>query len=443
MSISVDSPLSDLDDSNLKDDGTPGGAAFGGGVREVAAGPVADDLDWDDESDEFEDEADEPTRIMAGFSDGFFFSDRFKIRDVLGSGGMGTVYDAIDMQSDRRVALKVLKKKRGSEESAARFRREAEILATIDHPSVVGIHGFGAAQDGTLWLAMEYLEGETLRERVANRGPMDPTELAPVIAAACAALSSTHARGVIHRDLKPDNIFLTSATPPEVKILDFGLSLSLSSKKLTQTGTVIGTPRYMAPEQIKSAHAAGAQADIYALGVIAYEVMTGESPFVASDHGQLLGAILTGRKQPLHEHKPDYPEAIEEVLVRAMAPSTDDRYQTPEEFAAAFSDAASIHEVLRNTPAPERVRGKPTVRMPTPPPELKAPPTGPKAPQTTEEQRRARVDLLDTNPPGGGLAAPKAPDEEPEIPRWMIPFIVLGGFAIMGVGAAIAYLLIR
>jgi hypothetical protein len=210
-----------------------------------------------DTLDEFDLDEIEPTRVMSSFEDGFFFADRFKIDEVLGSGGMGTVYDAHDMQTGHRVALKVLKKTKSSGESEDRFRREAEILASIDHPGIVGIHGFGAAPDGTLWLAMEYLEGVTLREKVSRDGPMDPAELCPIITAACAALSETHARGVVHRDLKPDNIFLTSSTPPEVKILDFGLSLTLTSKKLTATGTIIGTPRYMAPEQIKSAHAAG------------------------------------------------------------------------------------------------------------------------------------------------------------------------------------------
>ena len=309
-------------------------------------------LDSVDTLDELDLEEMEPTRVMSSFEDGFFFADRFKVDEVLGSGGMGTVYDARDMQTGHRVALKVLKKTKASGESEERFRREAEILASIHHPGIVGIHGFGAAPDGTLWLAMEYLKGHTLREHVANHGPMNPAELCPVITATCAALTETHARGIIHRDLKPDNIFLTSARPPQVKILDFGLSLSLSSKKLTATGTVIGTPRYMAPEQIKSAHAAGAPADVYALGVIAYECLAGQSPFAASDHGQLLGAILTGRTQPLADLCPDYPEALAECLRRAMHPDVGQRYATPEEFAVDFADAASIYAAVAATPAP-------------------------------------------------------------------------------------------
>lgn len=384
-----------------------------------------------DTLDEFDLEEVEPTRVMASFADGFFFADRFKIDEVLGSGGMGTVYDARDMQTGRRVALKVLKKK-SSDEAEERFRREAEILASIDHPGIVGIHGFGAARDGTLWLAMEHLDGLTLREHVAAHGAMDPTTLSPVIVAACAALSETHARGVIHRDLKPDNVFLTSASPPQVKILDFGLSLALSNKKLTATGTVIGTPRYMAPEQIKSAHAAGAQADIYALGVIAYECLAGQSPFAASDHGQLLGAILTGRTQPLSELCPDYPEALGACLQRAMSPDVATRYATPEAFAEDFADAASIYTAVVEVPAPKAVAGKPTVRMPAAP-----------AAATADEPVRDSSPRFSS--PDGFQAAVEQPVAKPparndlHVPTWMIPLVILGGAAIMGVGAAIAY----
>ena len=423
MSISVDGPHNDIfnlefDEADLEE------------IESLASVDSAEDWSRSGQRD-FDDV--EPTRVMSRFSDGFFFADRFQIHRVLGSGGMGTVYEATDMLSDQRVALKVLKKKKASDESAARFRREAEILSAIEHPGIVGIHGFGGAADGTLWLAMEYLDGETLREYVAKRGPQDPVSFAPILRALCDALAATHARGVVHRDLKPDNIFLTADEPPQPKILDFGLSLALSSKKLTQTGTVIGTPRYMAPEQIKSAHAADAQADIYALGVITYEVLTGQSPFAASDQGQLLGAILTGRKQPLHEVNPEYPEALEDTLVQAMAPKTEDRYQTPAEFVAAFEDAAEIYDALRATPEPHRVSGKPTLRMDGPPPGAERG----RDDETTRKAIHAPTSFRENLPKVARV--PKMPDDDSEIPRWMIPFVVLGGFAIMGLGAALAY----
>lgn len=400
-----------------------------------------------DELDGFDLDEIEPTRVMSSFEDGFFFADRFKIDEVLGSGGMGTVYDAKDIQTGHRVALKVLKKTKSSSESEERFRREAEILASIDHPGIVGIHGFGAAPDGTLWLAMEYLEGLTLREKVARDGPMTPAQLCPIVTAACAALSETHARGVVHRDLKPDNVFLTSSTPPEVKILDFGLSLTLTSKKLTATGTIIGTPRYMAPEQIKSAHAAGAQADVYALGVIAYECLAGQSPFVASDHGQLLGAILTGRTQALAALKPDYPEALDACLKKAISPDLGVRYKTPEAFAVDFADAASIYAALIEIPPPKAVRGKPTVRMATPAerddatvqtgqPRFSSPDGFTPGEKKPSEQKPGDKTPGDKKP-GSKVARPL------HVPAWMIPLVLLGGAGIMALGAAIAYWFMR
>jgi serine/threonine-protein kinase len=298
----------------------------------------------DDDGDDFPDGFEEPTTVMAPFSMGAVFGERFCIERSLGAGGMGTVYEATDLSKDgEKVALKVLKKAKLMDgEAQQRFRREAEILASINHPGIVQIKGFGQARDGTPWIAMERLHGETLRQRVQREGALTPVQLVPILYAVAEPLTEAHATGIVHRDLKPDNIFLTEDVAAPVKILDFGLSTSLSSKKLTRTGTVIGTPRYMSPEQIASAHASDGQADVYALGVIIYESLAGQSPFVASDHGQLLGAILTGRVEPLHAVLPDIPPEIEQVVLRAIARSTDERYRTPSEFARAFARAVAL-----------------------------------------------------------------------------------------------------
>jgi len=298
----------------------------------------------DDDGDGFSDGFDEPTTVMAPFSQGAVFAERFCIQKSLGVGGMGTVYEATDLSKEgEAIALKVLKKAKLMDgEAQQRFRREAEILASINHPGIVQIKGFGQARDGTPWIAMERLHGETLRQRVEREGALSPAQLVPILYAVAEPLTEAHATGIVHRDLKPDNIFLSSDVAAPVKILDFGLSTSLSSKKLTRTGTVIGTPRYMSPEQIASAHASDGQADVYALGVIVYEALTGQSPFVASDHGQLLGAILTGRVEPLHSVLPDIRPEIEEVVLRAIARSTDERYRTPSEFARAFARAVAL-----------------------------------------------------------------------------------------------------
>lgn len=279
---------------------------------------------------------------------GQIFGGRFRIDGEIGRGGMGMVFEATDLEAGDSVAIKMLGKRGAlSEDARARFQREASILAGLDHPGIVALRASGDSEDGQLWMAMELLHGETLRGRVERLGPMALSEIAPIIDAACDALQVAHEHGVVHRDLKPDNIYLTGDPTWPVKLLDFGLSQHRGSAKLTQTGTVLGTPRYMSPEQIASAHQAAAPTDVYALGIILYESLAGQSPFAASDQGQLLGAIVSGRKEPLDKLRSDLPNAVIEVVEKATAHRVEDRYQTPHQFAAALAEAAGANESQR------------------------------------------------------------------------------------------------
>lgn len=301
----------------------------------------------------FDEAHEEATEVVGAMSPGSFFGDRFRLEGSLGAGAMGAVFHASDLRNDgKAVALKVLLKSAREEKARQRFEREYEALSSIKHVGIVDIYGFGYdSRRGMPWLAMEKLDGETLRGCVERKGGLEPARVALIVGNVADALEAAHAKGVIHRDLKPDHIFLVGKRG-KVKIIDFGLSLVRDSKKLTATGTVIGTPRYMAPEQIASAHAATEAADVYALGVVAYEALVGDSPFVASDQGQLLGAILAGRRKPLLEARPDLSPALETVLNKAMAPQVADRYATPGEFASAFMDAAGISPTRRRRTAP-------------------------------------------------------------------------------------------
>src|SRR5690606_20274145 len=278
----------------------------------------------------------------ATFVPGTVFADRFRLEAEIGMGGMSLVYAAQDLLRGRPVALKVLRfpeKKR--EIGLERFRRETETLRLVNHPGIVGIEDCGVVDTHTAWIAMELLEGETLRERVERTGPFSLHELLPIVATAADALAYAHSVGVVHRDLKPDNLFLPlDPRAASVKIIDFGLSRAADAKKLTQTGSVVGTPRYMAPEQIASAHTADPRVDVYALGLIVYEALAGKSPFVASDHGQLLGAIIQGRMEPLAGLRPDLSPDVARVIERATAPSPDDRYESAPAFAKALRKAA-------------------------------------------------------------------------------------------------------
>lgn len=309
--------------------------------------------------DQLDDEFEEytPTQVVGAFEAGSLYGERFVIEGKLGSGGMGDVFIAVDITTSERVALKVLRTRKIKGEAEERFRREVDILAQANHACIVGIRGFGHAADGSLWLAMEHLEGESLRQRVKRLGPRDPRELAPILAAACDAVGEAHRRGIIHRDLKPDHLFLPRTGKPPVKILDFGLSISSGSKKLTKTGTVLGTPRYMAPEQIASAHGSDGRADIYSLGVIIYEALAGDSPFVASDHGQLLGAILTGKVEPLMARRPDLPIGVVRAVEIAMARAVELRWQSPREFADAFVKGVSGDRLDRYADRARRAMG--------------------------------------------------------------------------------------
>lgn len=296
----------------------------------------------------------------ASFVPGTVFAGRFRLEAEIGMGGMSLVYAAHDLERDRAVALKVLRfpeKKR--EVGLERFRRETETLRRVNHPAIVGIEDCGVVDARTAWIAMELLDGETLRERVERKGPLSLDELLDVIDAAAEALTYAHSFGVVHRDLKPDNLFLPrDPRVSPVKIIDFGLSHVADAKKLTQTGSVVGTPRYMAPEQIASAHTADPRVDVYALGVIVYEALTGASPFVASDHGQLLGAIISGRIEPLGRFRPDLSPDVGRVIERATAPSPDDRYASAVAFAKALRKAAEgkpvTHREIRRPDASSR-----------------------------------------------------------------------------------------
>lgn len=340
------------------------------------------------------DDAEDATEVVAPFSPGSFFGERFRIEEPLGVGAMGTVFRAVDLERNEDVALKVLLKQRRDEELRERFAREAEILQKMTHPAIVRVRGFGHAADGRVpWLAMELIRGETLGARIRRKGSLEPEELAPILRTIADALEVAHARGIVHRDLKPDHIFLVPDDPQcVVRIIDFGLSRAVTAKKITKTGSIIGTPRYMAPELLASARNAAPASDIYALGVIIYEALAGKSPFAASDHGQLLGAILQGRRQPITAHRPELGSAIDEVLQKAMAREPADRWSTPLEFAEAFTRAAGVSGSL--------------------PPRLSSP---------------------------EGLPAASAPPR-----RWSsYALAFLAGCALAGVGAALTYLLLK
>jgi serine/threonine protein kinase len=282
-------------------------------------------------------------------------SRRFRIVRRLGAGGMGTVFLAEQIAvGDRPVALKVLNRKLLDDpEFLLRFQNEASSTGRIHHPNVVTIHESGQADDGTPYIAMEFLEGESLRQALARRGALPVPEVAEILQQAARGLNAAHKLGIIHRDLKPDNIFLTRGDEDEtiVKVVDFGIAKLRESATHTQTGMVLGTPAYMSFEQASGVRSdeLDARSDIYSLGVVVYEMLTGRTPFKSDTPVGYLRMHMQEDPPPFRTVKPDLPALpqVESVVMKALTKDRDQRYTSVLEFAQAFGGAAE--------PAPEAV----------------------------------------------------------------------------------------
>jgi tRNA A-37 threonylcarbamoyl transferase component Bud32 len=258
--------------------------------------------------------------------------DTYKVVRVLAEGGMGRVYEATHTRiATKRFAIKVLLAElKHSLDVRLRFRREAEAAASVEHPNVVGVHDFGYAPDGRPYLVCDFLEGRELGDMLAPRVPL-PYPLAATIARQlCAALQTAHEKGVIHRDIKPANVFLIGPDDaPQVKILDFGLSkiVELTEAGVTQTGVIMGTPSYMAPEQARGERA-DHRVDIYGVGAVLYACLTGRPPHEEESAQQTILAVMTREAPRPCSIIPGIPTGLEVVVQRAMANQPGDRYAT-------------------------------------------------------------------------------------------------------------------
>jgi eukaryotic-like serine/threonine-protein kinase len=264
---------------------------------------------------------------MTEFAPGAIVAGRFRIDRVLGSGGMSLVYAARHTVSRKRVALKVLRELPATQPATRRrFLREARAACAVHHPNVLEIDDVIELPDGTLVLVMDLLEGESLAKRLARVGPLPLSELAPIMMQVIAGVSAAHAIGIVHRDLKPENIFLLDggATSVDVKVIDFGIAKftaragdAARSQTETKAGAMIGTPFYMSPEQV---HGEGVdpRSDIWALGVILYEALSGVRPFDGETVPRILLRITKGMIVPIERHVPDLPPALASLIGRML-----------------------------------------------------------------------------------------------------------------------------
>ena len=272
---------------------------------------------------------------------------KYRIESVIGEGGMGAVFAATHTVTEKRVALKWMRPDLvGQHGAVQRFMREAQAAGRLNHPNVVDIYDIGE-HDGSPFLVMEYLQGEPLGAAL-ERALLTPQQVVRYLLPAMRGVSAAHAKGVVHRDLKPDNIFLcknADGSYREPKVLDFGISKVTSTDgqlnpRLTRTGAVMGTPYYMSPEQLRDAAEIDERTDVYAFGVILYESLTGRVPFDAENYSALILEIATATPKRPRALRPEIPDGLERVVLKAMARSPDDRYANVEGLARALEPFA-------------------------------------------------------------------------------------------------------
>ena len=274
------------------------------------------------------------------------FDGRYRIEAVLGEGGIGRVYSATHLKLGRRVAIKVLLEEHRERPSVrARFAQEAKTLASLQHPNIVTITDFGMSDD-LPFLVMEQVEGRELNEVLRDEGMLDPGRALAIFRQILGGLAYAHQEDLVHRDLKPANVLLRQLPDgrEHAELLDFGLAKFITepanAPKLTQVGMVVGTPAYMAPEQIEPA-SVDARTDIYSAGVILYELLTGHLPFPSGDTATVLRAHLITPPPSLRESRPEIPTALEAVVLRALQKKPADRFATAQEMLVALEAALS------------------------------------------------------------------------------------------------------
>jgi serine/threonine-protein kinase len=272
---------------------------------------------------------------------------RYSITRKIGQGGMGVVYEATHTLIGKRVAVKVLLDKYARKEQVvARLEQEARLASSIGHENIIDITDFGLTEDGRTFVVMEFLEGESLAELLNREGPLPEARIVDIAHQIASALGAAHDKGIVHRDVKPENVFLLRRKERDfVKVVDFGISKSLrasdageeDSPRLTQTGMVLGTPLYMSPEQARGDEELDHRIDVYAVGVIMNELATGRVPFTGTNYLSIISQVLNDTPKSPRVYRPELSGEIEAVILKALEKDRDDRYQNTAEMVADLS----------------------------------------------------------------------------------------------------------
>jgi serine/threonine-protein kinase len=276
---------------------------------------------------------------------------RFRLERPLGHGGIATVYLGYDSELDRPVAIKVLAENlAGDEAFRRRFLREARLSARLSHPNVVSVYDAGEEADGRPYIVTELVDGETLAEVLSVRGPLPADETAALAVQACRGLAHAHAAGLVHRDVKPQNLLLRP--DGTLKVADFGIARAAEGTALTQAGTVLGTAAYLSPEQALGQEATPA-ADVYSLGAVLYELLTGRPPYELDSLADLAAKQAEGAITPVSELAPGVPQRVEDAIMRSLARNPAYRPASADEFAQELEPSVTTTAALPR-PRPAR-----------------------------------------------------------------------------------------
>ena len=358
-------------------------------------------------------------------TEGEVLAGKYRIERIIGQGGMGVVLSAIHLQLHQRVAIKLLTAE-ANKETVKRFRREAQAAFGLKSEHVARVIDIGVLETGAPYMVMEYLEGSDLSQVLRQRGPLALEEAVEYVLHACEGIAEAHAAGIVHRDLKPANLFLTSAADgtPTVKVLDFGIISKPSTSEppssgaepemaLTRTAMVLGSPLYMSPEQMRSARTVDARADIWSLGAILYQLLTGRVPFETTSLAELILMINGERPPPPAFFRPDLPPAMEAAILRCLEKNREDRFATIAELAEAIApfgpldaqgSVAKIRRMLGVVATSPR--GAPSRAASSVPGALSAP--GAARPSTPGSSQGGRLSSTPGSSQGGRLSAPGA-----------------------------------
>jgi tetratricopeptide (TPR) repeat protein len=283
--------------------------------------------------------------------------ERFEIEQLIGSGGMGTVFRARDPISGETVAVKVLSN--GQSHLTERFEREVQVLAELSHPGIVRYISHGVTPAGELFLVMEWLDGEVLKTRL-ERGPLTVGEAVTLATRVAEALGAAHARGIVHRDLKPSNLILPGGGLDQVKVVDFGIAQRGGTTQLTQTGVMLGTPGYMAPEQARAGGPIDARADVFALGCVLFQCLTGAPPFDGDTAAAVLAKILFGPAPRMSELWPEVPEDLDALVAQMLAKEPALRPSDGANLAAALAALGPLVHTASAAPRERAARSRAT-----------------------------------------------------------------------------------